>query len=65
MVESILNYELLVWAGTHVENATFNKLCHLQNKIIFNLLASNTDNTENINLIYKGHDILNCLISTN
>ena len=58
MVESILSYGLLVWAGPQMGNATFIKICYLQDKIIFNLLANVNDDFENVNLIYKRHRIL-------
>ena len=59
MVQSILSYGILVWGGTSVGSAMFNKLCRLQNKIIINLFGESEDNILNVNLVYKRQNLLN------
>jgi hypothetical protein len=58
MVQSILCYGILVWGGTSVGSATFNKLCRLQNRIIINLFGEPEDNIINVSLVYKRHSLL-------
>jgi hypothetical protein len=58
LVQSILSYGIVVWGGTSVDSALFNKLCRLQNKIVFNLFANQDDNSGDETIIYKRHHIL-------
>jgi hypothetical protein len=58
MVQSILSYGIVVWGGTSTDSALFNKLCRLQNRIVFNLFANQNDSFEDVTIIYKRHHIL-------
>ena len=59
MTQSILSYGIIIWAGTEGNLALYNKLTRLQNKIVFNLFATNDDTIDNINVVYKRMKILN------
>ena len=58
MVQSLLCYGVLVWAGASACVKSFDKLSQLQNKIVFNLFSQPNDSINNINVLYKENRIL-------
>ena len=58
MIQSHLCYGVLVWGGACACVEAFNKLCHLQDKIVFNLFSDTNDTINNVNTIYKENKIL-------
>ena len=47
-----------MWGGVFLEGVSANRLCRLQDKIIFNLFALDYDVRINVKTIYKRHGIL-------
>jgi hypothetical protein len=57
MVYSIFCYGILIWGGT-IDSAGFRKIQNLQDRIVFNLFSTENDTRDNVNPIYKLHDII-------
>lgn len=57
MVYSIFCYGILIWGGT-LDTAGFRKIQKLQDKIVLNLFSEEQINRDNVNQIYKQHEIL-------
>ena len=58
MIQSLLCYGILVWGGASSCVKAFDKLCSLQDKIVYNLFSKPTDTMNNINNIYKINNLL-------
>jgi hypothetical protein len=58
LIHSLVCYGLLVWGGVFIEGASANRLCKLQDRIIFNLFSRDDDAGNDINAIYKRMNIL-------